>query len=181
MNAEPILTERCSEPSGVIDRNVYPMIFTPDNMQKFWERASEHRVLFSDEIAGSFKSFLEVFMSQEADGRIIGRGIVWIVDDFVGAYYMDHITSHEARVHFTFFDGRLRGREHLTKAMLNYVFDRYKFRRLNVEIPCYANAQVNKFVESLGFKHEGRKRKCIAYKGDVFDSKLYGLLSEELL
>jgi RimJ/RimL family protein N-acetyltransferase len=66
--------------------------------------------------------------------------------------------------------------------MMRHVFKEFPtFQRLNVTIPCYVSEKVFKFVDRVGFKAEGRKRKTSLWKGKWFDSIMYGILREELL
>lgn len=183
MSVEPILTVECEEPKvGKVLRSIYPMALSLENLQLMWEKTKEFRTLFSDEINGNFNKFCGVLISADGDGNNIrANGLFWVIDDFIGVYYMTHIIPGiEARVHYTFFDRRHTGREMLTKEMLKYAINRYKFQRLGVEIPTYASKHTFKFVEDLGFQREGRKRKCIFYKEEWRDVILYGILAEEI-
>lgn len=175
-----ILSVLCDEPEGQVLRHIYPMTLSPENLRKFWEKARQFRTVFGEDINNDFKRFAELFISQDGD-NLRSHGLFWKIDDFVGVYYMTHITPVEALVHYTFFDRRHRGREQLTREMLKFAFKRYGFWRLNVEIPLYSSPHTFGFVSSLGFKKEGRKRKAVAYKGEHFDVACFGLLREEAL
>lgn len=178
---EPILSCLCSEPEGLFERTVYRMPFTHANLLRFYELACKHRVLFTDDIYGDFKTFCELFMSMDVNGNLYGNGIIWVLDDFVGVYYMTHIAPmRDAVVHYTFFDGRFRGRKEITKSMLHYAFNKYQFNRLSTEVGAYANEHVMRYVTSLGFKKEGRKRQAARYKDAWFDVLLYGILKDEV-
>jgi len=174
----PIITMVCPEPTGDVERSIYPMPFTPENLRTFFEKASQFRTLFTDDINGDFKKFAESFISMRGD-EIYANGLCWVIDDFVGVYYMTDIGFADATVHYTFFDRRHLGREKLTQALLRYVFEKYGFRRLTTEVPMYVSKPVFSFVMNLGFQKEGRKRKSKLYKGEWFDSMLFGLLREQ--
>jgi RimJ/RimL family protein N-acetyltransferase len=178
----PILSAECDEPEGKTTRHVYPMVFTPENLRTFWEKARVHRTLFSSEIRDDYKSFINLILRQGRDGSIEATGLFWVVDDFVGIFYMTDIRPEsDALVHYSFFDGRHRGRIGLVKQMMKYVFDEYNFRRLTVEIPLYATEKTHNFVhKSLGFKKEGRKRKAALFDNEYFDTNIYGILKEEV-
>lgn len=167
----------CKEGRRIVNRTVWLMPFSMENLNSLWEKSKEHRILFSDDVNGDFHKFCEVFLSQDASGNITSNGLVWIVDDFVGVLFMSNIMGTEASLHFSFFDGRLRF--DISKKMIEYIFDIYDIERLNVEIVPFASKRVFKFIESLGFKREGRKRKALVYKGEKWDLLLYGLLKEE--
>ena len=176
---EPVVTTTCREPEGTFERNIYRMSLSPENIQRVYERAKKFRTLFSDEINGDPRKFTETFISEE-DGIIRANGLFWVIDDYVGLYYMTHIEEHDARVHYTFFDRRHIGREQLTRDMIKYVFDYFGFRRLTTEIPMYASKHTFDFViNRLGFTKEGRRRQAVEYKGQWFDIMTLGILREE--
>lgn len=177
---EPIISIKCFEKKTLVQRNVYPLIFTPENLQKFWNHAKEYDVLFGKRLH-SISDFNQHFFT-ERNGQPWLTGLFWVVDDFVGVFYLTEIFEHQADAHFTFFDKRLHGREELTRSMMKYVFEQFPtFTRLNVTIPCYVSDKVFQFVDRVGFKAEGRKRKTSMWKGKWFDSVLYGVLREELI
>ena len=183
---QPVVSVICKEPIvgrteiRDVTRRVYPLILTEENLTLFWNKAKTFRVLFSDEIHGDFKKFLETFLTMDEHGNLQARGVIWVVDDFLGVFYMTSIRLElECVVHFSFFDGRLHGRAPLVREMIKYVFERYNFRRMNVELPLYANDKIQSFIEMIGFVEEGRKRKAVMFDGELFDVRLYGLLREE--
>lgn len=182
MSDEPVLTAVCDEPEGQIERSVRPMILTVENLQRFWEESRHFKTLFSAQVNGDFKKFCELFLYSGPDGELRTNGLFWLVDDFVGVFYMTSIKPCEdAQVHYAFFDRRHFGRETLTREMIKYVFRKYNFRRLTVEIPYYASRLAFQFTESVGFKKEGRKRKAVYYNDDWFDVAQFGILKEEAL
>jgi len=168
----------CKEHGIFINRTVWLMDYSVDNLRKLWEKSSEHRILFSDDVNGNFQKFCSIFLSQDPNtGNLFSNGLVWVVDDFVGILFMSQIHGDEALLHFSFFDGRLR--YDISRRMIDYIFSEYKFNRLNAEIVPFASKRVFSFIESLGFRREGKKRKALSYKDERFDLLLYGLLREE--
>lgn len=180
VSVEPIASAICQEPEGEITRYVYPMALTIENLRTFWEKSRGFRTVFGDEVNGDFKKFLELFISQDGE-QLRAHGLFWVIDDFVGVYYITHITEVECSVHYTFFDRRHKGREELTKAVLRYGFMHFGFQRMNVEVPMYASRHTFGFTYAIGFKKEGIKRSCTRYKGEWFSATLFGLLREEAL
>jgi len=153
-----------------------------DNLKRMWELSRKYNTLFNEEIRGDFRKFLEVFLRQLPDGSVECNGLFWVIDDFIGMFYMTEIVPDtDANVHYTFFDGRHKGRVELVKEVIRYAFRHYNFRRLSVEVALYATHGVMNFVEEVGFKNEGTKRKAIWYKGDWFDVNIFGILKEEAL
>lgn len=166
-----------NEKSKVITRFVWLMDFSKENLDQLWQKSKEHRILFSDDVNGDFHTFCNIFLSEDVNGNIISNGLLWVVDDFVGILFMSNIKKREASLHFSFFDSRLR--LEISRDMIQYIFENYDFDRLNAEIVPFASPRVFNFIEELGFKREGKKRKAMLYKGEKFDLILYGLLREE--
>lgn len=178
----PVVSAVCDEPSGKVLREVRPMSLALPNLKRMWELSRQFNTLFNEETRGDFRKFLEVFLHQLPSGAIEPNGLFWVIDDFVGMFYMTQIVPDvDANVHYTFFDRRHKGRVQLVREMLKYAFLHYNFQRLSVEIPYYALHGVMPFVEAVGFKSEGRKRSAAFYKGEWYDINLFGILRQEAL
>lgn len=190
-----MITVDCKEKGKIVSHSVELLSMTIDNLKLFWERSKVYPTLFGIKATQDFGEFCSIFLHYDSSGKCEGNGLVWVVDDFKGVFYMTDIcVPEDATVHFSFFDGRINGRVPLVKEMLKHVFDKYDFRRLSAIVPMYAvikgyeNSTKNplecgifKFVQDCGFKIEGRKRKCALYKDDYFDAILFGILREEVL
>lgn len=181
MTDEVILSVECNEPKQTVVRHVRRLNFTPENLKRFWEVAKQFPTLYGREIL-TLDDFMNMFFDKNPDGTITSRGLFWVIDDFVGIFYITDIRTDlsDAEVHYSFFDKRQRGREKLVKAMIKYVFDRYKFERLTAEIPNYIGQIPRHFALNVGFYFEGKKRKAAKYKGEKFDVSLYGILPSEV-
>src|SRR5690606_16516863 len=125
------------------------------------------------EVAGDFEKFVNIFISVSEDGTLQSDGLFWVVDDFVGVFYMNNIIpTIDATLHYAFFDKRMKGRIDLCIEMINFIFEKYQFRRLTVEIPTYASPHTSYIVEKvIGFKYEGKKRGFRYFDGKWFDSR----------
>jgi RimJ/RimL family protein N-acetyltransferase len=156
------------------------MDMTLENLRKFWQKVSKFRNVFNVEIEDDFDKFLNIFTYQHGD--YVGvNGLFWVIDDFVGIFYITDITPYDCLAHYIFFDRRSKGRTQITKDMLEFLFRKYGFRRISVEVPLYAKKETNAFVEGLGFKWEGRRRKAVVYDGTWFDINCYGILRERVI
>jgi RimJ/RimL family protein N-acetyltransferase len=170
----------CDEPEGRVTRKVRELVFTPENLQTFWKKASKFSTIFGSEIK-SAEEFLNLFLTYDSQNNPHLNGLFWVVDDFEGVFYITNIQVElDAQVHYSFFSGRHRGRLELVQKMLLHIFDTYNFRRLSASIPKYAKHSAHHFCKLVGFEQEGVKRKGAQYKGDWFGVVEYGLLREEL-
>ena len=178
---EPVVVSAvCRERRGVFTRSVRRLLMTPENVKKFWDNSRKYPILFNEEVGDDFKKFTELFLVQVGN-EVTLNGLFWVVDDFLGVYYMNHIVpGFDAQVHYAFFDGVQSGREDLTRTMLQYVFHKYKFHRLSVQVPCFASKSTHNFVARLGFKYEGKKKEASFKDNTWFDITLYGMLPEYL-
>ena len=167
-----LVTERGKE----VEHDVWMMSFSVDNLRRLWDKSKNHRILFDDDINGDFHTFCNIFIGHNGD-NVIPKGLVYIMDDFTGMVFISNVTSREASVHFSFFDGRLR--YEIAREMLKYIFDEYGFERLNTTVVPFGSKYLYKFVETMGFVKEGTKRKSLRYKDEMFDLYLYGLLRDE--
>jgi RimJ/RimL family protein N-acetyltransferase len=170
---------KCIEPEGEVQHSVWPFKFTKKDTLRLYEEASKFPVLFGRPLK-NLEDFTSFFLCQNLSDDVEPQGLIWIVDEFRGMFYLNNIRDIEADVHYSFFDRRHKGRAPLVRKMLTEVFDKYGFVRLNAYIPAYAGMGVRKFVESCGFRLEGRKRKNSWWKGEWFDTYLYGILREDL-
>ena len=169
----------CREPEGDILRNVWKFSFTKENTLKLYEQASKFPVLFGRPLT-DVTDMVNHFIAHTLSGEIEPQGLIWIVDDFKGMFYLNNITDIEADVHYSFFDRRHKGREVLVRAMVAQVFEQYKFVRLNAYVPAQAGFGVRSFVERCGFRIEGRKRKASWWKERWFDVHMFGILPEDI-
>ena len=178
----PILTVKCMEPEGEVERSVYRLVFTPQNLQKFWDSAKQFSTIYGKEI-NNVKDFVDMFISYDVNGNEMLDGLFFYIPDgdkFIGVFYLTNINGLEADVHYSFFDKRHRGRVPLVKAMIKYVFDTYGFRRLNATVPLYTTKFVRHFITNIGFTMEGKKRSAAKYKGQWYNVNLYGMLYNEI-
>lgn len=175
-----ILVEDCLEDGEVIERYVRPFVLTPENAIKLWEEAKKFPHIFNNVDTSTLDNFLDSFFHwNPSNSEAVAEGLFWVVDDFVGVFYLTQIYHpDDALMHFTFFDKRLRGREKLIRRMIEYVFDTYEFHRLSAEIPAFASKSVLKFInQKVGLSLEGKKAQAIPHTNGVerSDLLLYGI------
>jgi RimJ/RimL family protein N-acetyltransferase len=177
----PILSIDCQERDGVVRRSVYPLKLTIPNLYNFWLKAKQFPTLFSQDLHEDFGEFTALFINKDTAGYYTSNGIFWVIDNFVGVFYITDIYgTRDASVHYTFFDRRQHGRLLLAKSMIKYAFDTFKFQRLSTTVPLYASKPTFAFVRRCGFREEGRKRSSSFYKGEWFDTMLYGILKKNV-
>lgn len=177
---DPVVTLTLTEKGKDITRNVYPLLLTPENIKRFYDEAKKYPVIFGHAIPTQ-QDFLDAFVFYNRHEEPELNGLFWVVDDFVGIFYITNIfPCEECDVHYTFFDRLHKGRVPLVKKMLEFLFLKYDFHRVNASIPAYAEG-AHQYARDCGFVQEGRKRNSAKWKGNRFDIILYGLLRQEVL
>ena len=171
---------------GDVKYSISPFIFNWDSLREFWEKSSKYPVLFNEEIRRDFTRFCEVFIGGSVDGGFFPKGLVFRIDSehepLVGVFYMTDINfPSDAIVHFSFLDGRIKGRAPLAKAMLEHAFKKYNFNRLSAELPAYVRSSAKLFVRDIGFTVEGKKRQAAEFDNRMWDVILYGITREEVI
>ena len=151
---------------------------TPEKVQALWLESRKHPVLFSDYTQGDAQAFLDVIGAPNS--------VWWEVfhveqNKPVGLFYLSKIIPYfDAHGHFTFWDSVGRGREGLAMETLRHIFQRYDLPRVTAEVPVYQRGTI-RFIERLGFTHEGERRNGVLYKDEWTNQALYGMLREEAL
>ena len=178
---EVIVSSICNERGESIERNVYFMTLSPENLRTLWEKSQHYHNLFGFEIEGNFERFASL-MFRGDENSIAPTGLFWVVDDFVGLFYMTRIIPNvDALVHYIFFDKIHKGREKLMEAMILYAFETFNFKRISVELPDYASGYAFNMIEDLGFNLEGCRQKASENKSGWHDVFLFGMTRENFL
>jgi RimJ/RimL family protein N-acetyltransferase len=179
--SEPVVSAICEEPAGKIERHVYFMPLSVENLKTLWEKSRHFHNIFGQEVEGDFQKFASILMNGDGVKDISATGLFWVIDDFVGVFYMTRIIPNvDALVHYIFFDKRHRGREHLIMEMIRFGFTKFGFNRISAELPSYASPNAAILLEKhLGFVREGRKRGASQNKQGWQDVILYGMLKSE--
>jgi len=173
-----VLEVVCNERDSKVVRFVRPTELSLKRLEFIWEKLKDFDVLFNDYVKGDFSAFVDHFVKQK-DGELTAAGLMWDVDD-VGMFFLNEIKpAISGTAHFTFWDQKFRGREVLCRKMLRYVFETYKFKRIEIRVPVYARHTMAA-VERIGFIQEGRLRDISLYKGKWFDTNLYSILPSDL-
>lgn len=181
---EPVVDMEVEEKDGPVRRRIYLMPFSRENLQELFYRARMYPVLFGHEISNDFTKFCGVFLGQTDTGEIYPKGIAYSMDNFLGSFFITNITGTEADIHYSFFDGSVRGRLPLAKRVLRFVFEKYGFHRLNTQVAEYAKEATHVFVHKMGFVYEGSKRRAIRHWASPHIWKrqdLYGILKDEVI
>lgn len=177
----PILTSTCNERGIDVARSIYLMTLSSQNLRTLWEKSRRYQNLFGFEIEGSFERFASLMISGD-ENHVSPTGLFWVVDDFVGLFYMTRIIPNvDALVHYIFFDRIHKGREHLIESMMSYAFKTFGFQRITVELPDYASGHAFTMIEDLGFNLEGCKQHASENKAGWHDVFLFGLTRENFI
>lgn len=143
---------------------------TPDNINLLWTKFNEHPKLFMDPERGDKQAFTRQIIAQNS--------VYFFLEDVGTIYFTDIILPYIAKFHLMFWDGKLRGREEICKAMLGWAFEEFQLVKIWTSIPVFAKVQ-KKFAERIGFLREGFFRSGYPCLGTNYDVYLYGMLRED--
>src|SRR5690348_7636240 len=83
---------------------VRPLIFTPENMRKFWENAKKFPTIWGHETVDNWERFVDIFFDRDNFGLLVPKGLFWILtdtkykekEDFIGVFYLNEIYEEPA-------------------------------------------------------------------------------------
>lgn len=150
---------------------------TPEKIRELWDEYRKHDTLFSDYTRGKVDPFLDALFNSFS---------VWAEvydetdDQPIGAFMIsDVIPNFDAKGHFTFWDSKASGREPLVWRMMKFWMTQFSLHRLSAEVPGHQRGVI-RFIERLGFEHEGTRREGNIHKGSWVNMEMFGILQEEL-
>jgi RimJ/RimL family protein N-acetyltransferase len=152
-----------------------PLVLTNEKIESLWTDFSKFWQVFDDimpktlevfrqNLMSPYNAFYEFLEGDRVVGLASGMGIRPTVD---------------AVVHIAMFDRRLRGRELVFLMCLGDFMVKYKLRRVTAFLPD-DNPMAQKLALRIGFVHEGTMRAGMKRRGRFWDTRMYGLLIEEL-
>lgn len=152
--------------------NYKPLIVDERKIQYLWQKNLEFPFVFDDLSYGDFENFMRTLVNP--------RNVFFELGDGDGLVTFTEVQPHvNASLHFIFYDGHIKGKEKVTKAILRDMFQLAKLRRITCGLPD-DRATGLKFIKRLGFKKEGLMRKSFLRNRTYMDIEIFGLLAEEL-
>ncbi len=125
----------CEEKGGTVVRRVYELDRSPGNLLQVVENLKR----------------VDSFIDGVSPTVLLDEGMEVMQVDDVGLVALDKRNARDARVHMTFWDRRLRGREYLCRRVAGYWIDKYNLEYLSTSIPVTAG-MVIAFARKVGFK-----------------------------
>lgn len=141
-------------------------------LDALWEKVKDLDKLYSDDIRYDFNWFRERMLNAKTLGIETEGGMMILTNINENLY---------AEAHVIFWDRKLSPHLETIKKCIVWSFLEFNLQRLETITPEYTRT-LNRFIESkLGFKHEGRMRKRMLYKGQFCDVHIHSLLREEVI
>lgn len=128
------------EPEGTFVRRVRP--FEQKDAQVVWDKLKT----------------VPNFLGSLSPETLFDPKLEIVLIDDIGAGVLDDRTDQYARVHITFWDKRLRGREYLCKRIAQMFMDKYNLGYVYSTIPHEARTVIA-FARRIGFKEFGADEK----------------------
>ena len=82
-----VVSIECNEPEGKVVRHVRFLVLSLENLKTFWEKARQHKTLFSAEIRDNFAEFLKVLVRQDSSGGVAPTGFFLLLYYFFFVFF----------------------------------------------------------------------------------------------
>src|SRR5688572_21009525 len=123
---EILFSAEVKEDDKYVTRNVYPYILDSAEVIKLWFKLNQFPVLFASPQQTNFHNFARMLEDQYSVMlRVDDVGIILITDIVAGV---------EARMHISFWDSKLSGREPIIRAAVDWVLQTLRVRRVSVPV-----------------------------------------------
>ena len=155
---------------------IYQMVLTNrEKLLHLWRMAIKHRSLFWHDGMKDEESFMSalfnpcwVFFEVYKNGYLSG---------FV--YFSEVCSFDHVQLHAVFFDRALTDKLIVGKLLIHWMFDRYPIERIEAAIAENFHA-THRFVQNLGMKYEGTRRRGTILRGSWVNQKVYSVIREDL-
>lgn len=144
-----------------------------DKLRWLWEQIVrlKHRTMHD----GATPEALMVTLA--ATDAIHFEVVDWATQHIIGVASLRDITAWSASAHATYFDGRLRGRESATRAMLAAMMTQLDLQVIHCFPPATHRATIG-WAARMGFTEDGVIRRAIRRDGICIDHVVLSLLRE---
>lgn len=162
---------QCFEGEGSVTRKARPMILTSDDVVNLWFKLRQFPILFASPQETNFKNFVSLI--QDEYSVLVEFGDVGM------AMVSGIVPGIEAKIHISFWDSRLKGREPLIRELVRWTLDVFGVRRVSMPIRADARA-MRAFAERVGLYFEGALKNWVKKDNRLFDLHLYGVTEPEV-
>lgn len=151
------------------------LALSPEKFEAVWELLSRHKTLFSDITRGDEDNFIFTVLQRNSFWFEVVEydtvvGIIWFGD-------LHQIVDCSA--HMVFFDRRPAEKIHITKKVVQWMFNNTAIHRVSVPIPSIYHSTI-RLLGRMGFKHEGTKREALLLGGNWVGQCIYGITRPEV-
>ena len=170
---DQLFSAECKEDGKDIVRSVYPYILDGASVVQLWFRLSQFPILFASPQQANFKNFTRMLQN---DYSVMLR-----VDDIGIIMITDIVPGVEARLHLSFWDSKLSGREPLIREAVRWTMEVLGVRRVSTPVRADARA-MRAFMERVGMYFEGALKNWISNDetNKMYDLYLYGVTKHEV-
>lgn len=163
----------CKEDGQEVVRTAYPYILDAAAIVQLWFKLSQFPVLFASPQQSNFKNFVRMIQDEySVMVRIDNVGLILVTDIVPGV---------EARMHISFWDSKLSGREAIIREAVKWILETFTVRRVSVPVRADARA-MRSFLERVGLYFEGVLKNWVKRDEDgrLYDLYLFGITNQEV-
>lgn len=168
-----LFTAVCREDGQDVIRTAYPYILDAAAVVQLWFRLSQFPVLFASPQQSNFKNFVRMIQDEYS--------VMLRIDDVGLILVTDIVPGVEARMHLSFWDSKLSGREPIVRETIKWITEILNVRRVSVPVRADARA-MKSFLERVGLYFEGVLKNWIRREDDgrFYDLYLFGITNQEI-
>lgn len=162
----------CEEDGKKITRKARPFILDSEEVVRLWFRLSKFPILFASPQEANFRNFVRMLQDNYS--------VLLKVDDVGMLMVTDIVPGVEARIHLSFWDSKLSGREALLRQLVKWTLEVLGVRRVAAPVRADARA-MRAFLERVGLYFEGALKNWIVRDDNkMYDLHLYGITEHEV-
>lgn len=153
-----------------ITRSARPMILGSEEIVQLWFKLSKFPILFATPQEANFRNFVKILQDEHT--------VLLAFDDVGMAMVTDIVPGVEAKIHISFWDSKLSGREPLIRELVRWTQDVLRVRRVSAPIRADARA-MRAFMERVGLYFEGALKNWVKKENRLYDLYLFGVTTDE--
>ena len=170
---DQLFAVECKEDGKDVVRHAYPYILDASAVVQLWFQLSQFPILFASPQQANFKNFTRMLQD---DYSVMLR-----IDDIGILMITDIVPGVEARMHLSFWDSKLSGREPIIREAVRWAMETLNVRRIATPVRADARA-MRAFLERVGLYFEGALKNWIVSEetNKMYDLYLYGVTKHEV-
>lgn len=144
-------------------------------LEELWEQVQKHKSMFWEPMHAELDNFVTILLQP---GHLFFE--VYKFGSLTGFFYFTNVGNlTDIQLHGIAFDRKLTDKIPVVRKMISWLFENFQVERVEVAVVTRFEATM-RFVERVGFVHEGTRRKAVIYRSRWRDQAIYSVTREEV-